>query len=79
MTDRRVRKALWKFVHRRSLEDTVEGRPLEGSEENLSVGVVWLALLKCGWCCYRLMAGEVWKTPETVDHYRNLAARAHPL
>ena len=51
LTDRRVQKALWKFVHWSSLEDTVEGRPLEGSGGNLSVGGVWLALLKFGWCC----------------------------
>ena len=40
LTDRRVRKALWKFVRWRSLEDIVEGRPLEGFGGNLSVGGV---------------------------------------
>ena len=39
--DSGIQKVLWKFVRWRSLEDTVEGRPLEGSGGNLSVGGVW--------------------------------------
>ena len=77
LIDRRIRKALGKFVHWRSLEDTVEGRPLEGSGGNVRwrglVGTVEVRLV--------LLKVDGWrgKTAETVGHCRNPTAGACPL